>query len=72
MSTLRIIDRGCTGVAEFEPRYGLRSRPLLVRMRILDPALRIRGLSDLTVPVAELRDVELDVRRLFVTEALLG
>lgn len=62
------IDPGCTGVAEFEPRYGLRSRPLLVRMRILDPALRIRGLSDLTVPVAELRDVELDVRRVFVTE----
>lgn len=62
------IDATFTGAAGFERRYGLRSRPPLVRFRILDPGLRIAGLSDLTVPVAELASLELPARRVFVTE----
>ncbi|HTP49464.1 MAG TPA: Wadjet anti-phage system protein JetD domain-containing protein [Anaeromyxobacteraceae bacterium] len=62
------IDAAFTGAAGFEGRYGLRSRPSLVRFRILDPDLRIRGVSDLTVPVTELASLDLPARRFFVTE----
>ena len=62
------IDMTCTGASGFEARYGLRSRPTILRFRVLDAALRVRGLSDMTVPVSELKDVELPARRVFVTE----
>jgi hypothetical protein len=62
------IDAAFTGAAGFEGRYGLRSRPPLVRFRILDPDQRIAGLSDLTVPVAELASLDLPASRVFVTE----
>jgi len=62
------IDPAFIGAAGFEGRYGLRSRPPLARFRILDPALRIAGLSDLTVPVTELASLDLPARRVFVTE----
>ncbi len=56
------------GIRAFERRYGLLSKPALVRFRVLDDALRISGLSDLTVPVAEFADLDLRVTRVFVTE----
>jgi hypothetical protein len=62
------IDAAFSGASEFEGRYGLRSRPVLVRFRILDPVLRIHGLSDLTVPVDDLRSLEIRADRVFVTE----
>lgn len=62
------IDPAFAGASRFEGRYGLRSRPALVRVRILDRRLRIQGLSDLTVPVEELRDLPLPATRIFVTE----
>jgi hypothetical protein len=62
------VDASWTGASAFEPRYGLRSRPTLLRFRILDAALRIGGLSDLSVPVSELRDFTLPATRVFVTE----
>jgi hypothetical protein len=62
------IDPSFTGAAGFEGRYGVRSRPVLARFRVLDPELRIHGLSDLTVPVDELRDLDLRAERVFVTE----
>lgn len=62
------IDPAFTGASRFEGRYGLRSRPALVRVRILDRRLCIQGLSDLTVPVKELRDLPLPATRIFVTE----
>lgn len=62
------IDAKRTGASAFDARYGLRSRPPLLRMRILDPALRLQGLSDLTVPVRELGELKLGARRVFVTE----
>jgi hypothetical protein len=62
------VDARCTGAAGFEGRYGLRTRPPLVRVRFLDERLWLQGLSDVTVPVAELARVELPGRRVFVTE----
>jgi hypothetical protein len=52
----------------FEARYGLCSKPALVRLRMLDPGQRISGLSDITTPAHELARLELPIRRLFITE----
>ena len=56
------------GVAQFERRHGLRSKPAMVRFRILDPVLRPDGISDLTIPTAEFAQLSLDVEQVFVTE----
>lgn len=47
------IDPEATGVRGFARRYGLRDEPPLIRFRILDPTMYIRGLSDLSVPADE-------------------
>jgi hypothetical protein len=52
----------------FEQRYGLATKPILVRFRILDPALRIGGLSDLTVPASEFAGLDIAARTVFITE----
>lgn len=52
----------------FEQRFGLRSRPALIRFRILDPALFLNGLNDITVPVEQLAGLDLAARRVFITE----
>jgi hypothetical protein len=52
----------------FEQRYGLATKPLLVRFRVLDPALSIGGLSDLTVPAGEFARLDLPAKRVFITE----
>jgi hypothetical protein len=52
----------------FEQRFGLRSRPALIRFRILDPALFLNGLSDITLPVEQLAGLDLAARRVFITE----
>ena len=57
-----------SGAAHFDRRYGLRSKPAMVRFRVLDPALRFHGISDLTIPATELAQLSLDVDRVFVTE----
>ncbi|MFB4203235.1 DUF3322 domain-containing protein [Arhodomonas sp. KWT2] len=67
------VDTRHTGARGFEARYGLRQRPLRLRFRVLDPALAIRGLTDLAVPVAELAALDPDqaeppVRTVFITE----
>jgi hypothetical protein len=54
--------------SDFESRFGLRSKPVRIRFRILDPQLYVRGLSDLTVPAAELAGLHLPVERVFITE----
>jgi hypothetical protein len=53
---------------QFEQRYGLAVKPVLVRFRVLDPALRIGGLSDLTVPAAEFARLDIAAKRVFITE----
>jgi hypothetical protein len=52
----------------FEQRYGLATKPVLVRFRVLDPRLRISGLSDLTVPAEEFARLALPADRVFITE----
>jgi hypothetical protein len=62
------IDATVVGARGFELRYGLRCKPALVRFRILDRRLRLRGLSDLTIPIQELAILRLAARRVFITE----
>lgn len=56
------------GTRSFEQRYGLRFKPTLVRFRILDPRLRVHGLSDISVPLSELAQLDMPVRNVFITE----
>ena len=53
---------------DFSRRYGLVEKPSLVRFRLLDPAVRVGGYSDLTVRVSEFSANPLPVRRVFVVE----
>lgn len=62
------IDTSATGARGFERRYGLRPKPPLVRFRLLDPALYIRGLSDLSVPPEQFTALAPVVERVFITE----
>lgn len=52
----------------FEGRFGLRAKPALVRLRLLDPRIRVHGISDLTVPVEEFARLQIGVQRVFITE----
>jgi hypothetical protein len=62
------VDRGASGVSAFQERYGLRRELPLVRCRLLDPALYVGGLSDLSVPADQFATLGLAVRHVFVTE----
>lgn len=53
---------------QFERRYGLRVKPTLVRFRILDQRISIRGLTDVTTTATEFAGLDLPVRRVFITE----
>ena len=63
------IDRRATNVREFERRFGLLSAPAPVRLRILDPHQSINGLTDITLPAAQLASLTLRTARIFVTES---
>lgn len=52
----------------FEQRFGLRVKPVQVRMRLLDQAQYIQGLSDLIIPVEQLTLLKPAVTRVFITE----
>jgi hypothetical protein len=56
------------GARQFEQRYGLRGKPALVRFRLLDPALYISGLHDLTVPLDQFMALAPPATRVYVTE----
>ncbi len=62
------IDAASTGAKGFNQRYGLRSESPLVRFRLLDPALYLDGLSDLSLPVEHFAGLDPPARRVFVTE----
>ena len=66
------IDERYSKLAEqgFEKRFGLHYDPPLIRLRLLDPALQaeVAGLEDLSVPVAQLAQMDLMVDRVFITE----
>lgn len=62
------IEAGMSGARQFEARYGLLSKPPVIRFRLLDPTFYIGGLSDLAVPMAQFAALRTDVRRIFITE----
>ncbi|MCG5051542.1 MAG: hypothetical protein KA712_01150 [Myxococcales bacterium] len=62
------VDRQRSPTRQFELRYGLLSKPALVRFRILDPDLAVGGLMDLSVPADDFARLELAVRTVFITE----
>jgi hypothetical protein len=62
------IDPSSEGAQAFERRYGLLGKPTLLRFRVLDERLRIHGLDDITVPVAQFAQLDLSIRRVFITE----
>ena len=62
------IDPSATGARQFERRYGFAEKPATVRLRILDPAHSLNGLTDLQVPVEQLNTLALAVRTVFIIE----
>ncbi|MHB1846010.1 MAG: DUF3322 domain-containing protein [Deltaproteobacteria bacterium] len=62
------VTRTARGAAAFEERYGLRQKSALIRFRVLDDRLRVGGLAELAAPEAELARLDLDARRVFITE----
>ncbi|HSH28234.1 MAG TPA: Wadjet anti-phage system protein JetD domain-containing protein [Wenzhouxiangella sp.] len=62
------IDASAAGARNFNRRFGLASRPVLVRFRILDPALALSGLTDISAPAAEFARLDLPVDEVFITE----
>jgi hypothetical protein len=60
------------GTADLHALCGLRRVPGLVRLRVLDPALRQRtgGIGDLSAPVDELARLSLDPRHVLIVENL--
>lgn len=57
-----------SGARQFEARFGLLTKPALIRFRLLDPEHYIAGLSDMSVPVSQFAALESRVERIFVTE----
>jgi hypothetical protein len=57
---------------DFYRRCGLKAPPLLVRMRVLDQALRARvgGIGDITAPVEDLTGINLPASHVFIVENL--
>lgn len=66
------IQEDATGELDFYQRCGLKAPPVLVRMRVLDQALRARvgGLGDITAPVEDLAGLNLPVSHVFIVENL--
>ena len=52
----------------FEQRYGLRYDQHMVRFRLLDPAIALAGLTDLTLPLEDFCSLELALDYVFITE----
>lgn len=56
----------------FERRFGLQYEAPSVRFRLLDPALHLHGMSDITLPLEQFQRLDLPVRRVFITENKLN
>lgn len=71
-SLFRVIRQETSSLNDFYVLTGIRREPVLTRMRVLDPDIRIRigGLSDITVPVEDLTQIQLPFRCVFVVENL--
>lgn len=62
------VDTQALGAQGFELRYGLRSKPTLLRFRVLDRRCSLQGLDDVSTPIAQFATLELPIRRVFITE----
>lgn len=65
------VDRSKNGISHFSARYGFLEKPTRIRFRVLDPAIRaVPGAQcpDVTVDADSFSRLELDVRRVFITE----
>jgi hypothetical protein len=56
------------GSGGFAERYGLRSKPSLIQVRILDPRLAIGGLTHLAAPLEQWAGIAPPVQRVIITE----
>ena len=61
-------DSKCCKNNGFERRYGLRYDQPLIRLRILDPALAIHGLTDLTLTLSEFKQFDIPAKTVFIAE----
>jgi len=52
----------------FEQRYGLRTKPPVIRFRVLDSGIAIAGLCDLTIPASDFASLNIAARHVFLTE----
>ena len=52
----------------FERRYGLRYDQPLIRLRLLDKALAIQGLTDLTLTLREFKQLNIAAKTVFIVE----
>ncbi|MEG1407653.1 MAG: DUF2220 family protein [Ruthenibacterium sp.] len=52
----------------FEKRYGLKSKPTLLRFRILDVQLAPNGCTDISLPLEQFISLQMPARRIFITE----
>lgn len=61
-----------TGERDFFSRCGLREQPSLIRMRVLDPALRacLGGLGDISAPSEEIAGLDIRPTHVFIVENL--
>lgn len=68
----RAIREDTSDAEEFYALTGIRREPVLMRMRLLDPAARrmIGGLQDVTAPPEELAQVRLRIRVTYIVENL--
>lgn len=62
------VNQGAKGKNAFEHRFGFRCKPARIRLRILDPALSVMGLTDLEVPEDQFRELNLKPDTVFVVE----
>ncbi len=52
----------------FEQKYGLRTKPQVIRFRVLDRRIAIAGLSDLAIPANDFAALNIAARHVFITE----
>jgi len=54
--------------SSFEQRFGLQTKPVQIRLRILDHDRYIHGISDLMIPLEQLVIFKPEISRVFITE----
>lgn len=65
------VDPAKTGASQFAGRYGLRDKPIRIRLRVLDPELTLLpgiDCADITLDADSFGRLRFPVRRVFITE----